>query len=120
MDVVGRANDDRVDLLVHLVEHLSEVSVPFGLGVLLKSLGCPAFVNVTQGDNILTGQILETEARLAAGADEGDVEAVIRRQVFTEGTTLGRYESGAGKARKLEHPATSYIKGHGKSLLEHL
>ena len=37
--MVGRGDDDRVDLLVHLVEHLAEVAELLGLGIVLEGVG---------------------------------------------------------------------------------
>jgi hypothetical protein len=78
MHVVGRANDDRVDLLVHLVKHPAEVTILSGLRVLSKGLGCATVVNVTKRHDILTCQAFEAERGLTTGTNEGDVESLIR------------------------------------------
>ena len=71
--VVGRADDDRVDALLP-VEHLAEVLVLGGLGVLLERVGRVAPVHVAQGHDVLAGDLLDVPAALAADAHAGDVQ----------------------------------------------
>ena len=77
--VVRRGDDDRVDVLL-LVEHDAKVLVPRRLGIFLElSLG-PLVIDVAQGDDVLAqpGDGVGIARALAAGADDRDIELVVR------------------------------------------
>ncbi len=81
MDVVGRADADRVDVIGLLVEHDAEVFVAPGLGEIVKRAGSPLFVDVAEGDDV--GAVLgvggDVAAAHAAGADAGQVDTLAGR-----------------------------------------
>ena len=39
MEMVRRADDNRIDLIFHLIEHLAEITINPGLGILLNCRG---------------------------------------------------------------------------------
>jgi hypothetical protein len=80
--VVGRGDDDGVDVVGFLVQHLAEVAVFRRVGEALVGGGRAAVVDVAQGDDILgrrrSAQICRA---LAARADGGEVQFLIGRLV---------------------------------------
>lgn len=80
--MVGGGDDDGVDVLAVLVEHLAEVFVTGGLGIALVGGGGAAVVNVAKGDDILGGGGgAKVGCALPSGADGGEVQLLIRRLV---------------------------------------
>jgi hypothetical protein len=84
--MVGRADDHRVDLVRHLVEHLAEVLIDLGVRELrdlrtLAALGPQ--VHVAQGDDLraaVAGDRFDVAAAHAASADAGDVQSLTGRR----------------------------------------
>ncbi len=78
--MVGRADDDRVDLLVDLVEHLAEIAVLPGLGPLFEGGGgMAAAIDVAQRDDVLAGEVVQIRSALPADADAGDTDLLAGR-----------------------------------------
>ena len=75
--VVRCANDHGIDLVLHLMEHYTKVSIAFGLGEFPKGLGRTALINITQGHNILTGHPVDIGCTPPAHTDPGDVQLFI-------------------------------------------
>jgi hypothetical protein len=120
VQVVGRGDDDRVDVLL-LREHLAEVHVAPGLRVLLlhgEALGARtalvvlaapderaldvAEVDVAQGDDVLAHELLGVAHPHAAGAHDRDVERVAgRAEAATE--HVARDDHGGGHRGRLTH-----------------
>ena len=108
MRVIGRADDYRVDLLVHLVEHDAKVLEPPGLGILRELLGGVVIVHVAQRDHVLAfaRDGVNVGASLAADADAGHVELFVGGQALsplhrTAGEKVERGQARAGSAEKL-------------------
>ncbi len=79
VDVVGGADDHRINVLVLLLEHLAKVPVDLGLRMLLDGRSGPVQVHVAQGHDILTRDALDITAAATANANAGDVEPVVGR-----------------------------------------
>ncbi len=76
--VVGDAHDHRVDLPVYGVEQLALVAEPLGPRELPEGFS-PAFVvHVAESDDILSRDLLEVLGPLAATANDGDVQLLVR------------------------------------------
>ena len=91
MGVVGSGDDNRVDLLVQLVEHDAPVVIAFHVRVFLNrggghivgaraELGGRAPIHVAEADDVLARQHSDVGPSGDADADERDVELVARRQ----------------------------------------
>ena len=80
--VVGRGDDHRVDVLAFLVEHLAEVAEARRVGEALEGRGGAAVVHVAQRHDVLRrGGGAEIRSALAAGADGGEIQFLVRRFV---------------------------------------
>ena len=77
--MVRRADHHRVDLAVHLVQHLAEVLVPLGRRELLKCLGRVGVIDVAQGHEVFTGHALDIVAPASGDADAGDIQLLMGR-----------------------------------------
>ena len=90
--VVGRGDDDRLDVLA--VDDAAPVAVEDRLGETLPRRRSKVFVHVAQGDDVGggVGRLVEVVGALIVDADDGDVEAFAGRGLF--GSGLG----GAGEA----------------------
>ena len=106
--VIGGADDHRVNLLVHLVEHHAKVFELRRLGILGELLGRVLLIHVAQGDYVVAqlGQLIHVAASLAADADAGDVEFFVGGQAFrplhdAAGKQVERGHAGAGGAEEL-------------------
>src|SRR5438876_2083623 len=76
--VVGRADGDRVDILLFF-EHDAEIVVLGRLGMPVERIAGRVFIDIAQGNNVLRSwDVAEIAAPLTAGADDADVEPVIR------------------------------------------
>ena len=78
MRVVGRADDDRVDLRLQVVEHLAEVGELLACGYFSKAL--PARVSSTSHRATMFSPLTPRQVGRApaAGADDGDVQLLVR------------------------------------------
>jgi len=73
--MVRRGDDDAVDLLLHLVEHLAEIVERGDVGVFPAGRLRLAVVHVAEGHDVrLPGHHVRVPLAAAADADEGDVE----------------------------------------------
>ena len=95
MMVVRGADQDHVEILVALVEHLAVVVVDLGAGAfavagvldLFHGLGEAALVDVDQGDRPLLGRFADGITAHASGADHRDTKLGSRRRL---GKHVGR------------------------------
>ncbi len=90
--VVGRADGHGVDALAHLVEHLAVVVVLLGVR---DTSARPAFervlVDVADGDDVAeAGGVARVAVALAAHADAGEVDPLVRRLALCESVFCGR------------------------------
>ena len=106
--VIRRADDHRVDLLVHLVEHDAKVFELPGLGILGELLGGVFIVHVAKRDYVVAfaRHGINVAAPLAADADAGHVELVVGGKALrplhrTAGEKVERGHARAGSAEKL-------------------
>ena len=112
--VVGSADDDRVNLLAHLVEHDAVILEPFGLGILGELLGGVVVVHVAEGDEVLAfaRDGVDVGAALAADADSGDVEFVVEQGAVRaragEKVEQGDSRAGAEKLPSVHHRAVLF------------
>ena len=69
----------RVDLLVHLVEHLAEVLEELGARIFfgLRLVGFGTGVDVAQGGNVFAGAGIGVAAAFAADSHAGDVQLAV-------------------------------------------
>ena len=88
--MVGRSDDDGVDVLL-LVEHLAEIGVEGGLGLLLDRAAATAEIQVAERDDVLFGGIADVARADAAEADRGHVQLLVGRD-----RAGGRIEPRAG------------------------
>ena len=72
--VVGRRDDDAVDVLVFLVQHDAEVFVLPGVRELVEHLGGVLVIDVAQGDEVLGAALLDVVVAHAADADGRQIE----------------------------------------------
>ena len=93
--VVRRADHDRVDLLLQLVQHPAEVGVLLGPGELLVGLAGPLVVHVAQGHEVLAGQPLQVVPAAAADPDAGQVQFFVRRTGGVDGGSGAQPVAGA-------------------------
>ena len=79
MRMIGRGNEHRLNVLVHGIQHPSEVFEWFGIGSLLKNIAGSSLVHVTEGHDFPSapGEIVEIAAALAADSDAGQFEFAI-------------------------------------------
>ena len=54
MGMVGRGNDDCIDLFVHLLQHLAKVMILFGFRDFLERAAGLSFINIAHRHNIST------------------------------------------------------------------
>ena len=78
-EMVGRGNDHRVQRLL-LLQHLAEVLVELGVGILLARAGGRVLVHVAQGDDVFAGATVGVAGPFAATAHDADVQLVIGRK----------------------------------------
>src|SRR4029450_10850796 len=107
--MVGHAHGDRVDLLLHRIEHLAVVLEPLRLRVLLEGVPHLAIVDVAEGDDVVARAGVDARAAPAADADAGDVELVARREAAGPTEQVRRADLEVRPARAgalLEHNAS--------------
>ncbi|TXT58178.1 MAG: hypothetical protein BAJALOKI3v1_1400001 [Promethearchaeota archaeon] len=76
--MVGRRDEDAVDLALHLAKHRAEIGVAFGLGVRLGGLGEVPLVDVAEGDDVLAPHAAQVRTAPSGDADNGDGESAVR------------------------------------------
>ncbi len=76
MEVIGRGNDDRVDLVPFLFEHLAPIDVDLGVGKFLVGPVRAGLVHVAQRVDRLTRRRapVDVPSGPSAGSDEGEVQ----------------------------------------------
>ena len=77
VDMIRGTDHDRVDLVVHLIEHRAEILIPLGRGEFLKGACCSALINITQGDDVLACYTVHVGRAATANADAGNVQLLI-------------------------------------------
>jgi len=118
MRVVRRRDDDGVDAAVHLAKHPAEVSVAFGLGVLLGGLGKVMFVHIAEGDDVLAADAAQVGPAPAGHADDGDGEFLVGRRLRPadpQHQRPGQHGPGGG-GRALQESAACQTVRHGYPL----
>ncbi len=81
MGVVGRGDNDGVDVRLHLIEHLPKIGISRSVGKAFEGFGRAVPVDIRQRDDILACHLLQIVAAHAAGSDRGDVQLVAGRRV---------------------------------------
>ena len=79
MDVIGRGHYNRVNGLVHFVEHAAVVGELFGFLEACIGFSCAHGINISDGDDIFFAHVVVAVVSLPADADDGDVEFLICR-----------------------------------------
>src|SRR5262249_8774910 len=102
--VFRRADHDGVEL-PGVVDQLAEVVVGAGLRELLGGLAEAGLVHVAEGDDVLAGDLLGVGRAAAAGADDGDVQLLVRRAGRRRLAVRRQPEAGAGQGRLFEEVA---------------
>ena len=77
MHMVRRADDDCIDLTIHLGEHAAIVTVFCRIRILLKRIGGSPLVDIAQRDDVLAGHFAQILRTTATGADDRNVEFLI-------------------------------------------
>lgn len=93
--MIGRADHDGVDLLVHLGQHLAEVAELLRLRELLKGLGRATLVDVAQRDDILLGHAGQVRRPSPTAADDGHVQLLVGRDRLPRGVPAAQPEPDA-------------------------
>src|SRR5690606_28185442 len=80
--VIGSADDDRVDLVLDLIEHLPVVAEAPRFRELLVRVPRARIVDVAERDDVLAElrYRIEVRATSPADADHGDIELLVRRR----------------------------------------
>jgi hypothetical protein len=105
----------------HLVEHLAEILVLFGVGKLGQVGAAPFGIHIAQGHDVLAAAAADARAPLPADADAGHVQFVIGRHsaIQTEDVTGQDRNGGDGRGSVAEKtPPRDRGQGvrHGPSL----
>jgi hypothetical protein len=79
MDMIGRGHDDRVDLLIHLRKHFTEILIPFGVRVFGAARAERVLIHVTEpyDDAAHFGGVIGVTGTFAARADDSDLDPTI-------------------------------------------
>ena len=98
MGVIGRGDENGVDLLFHFVEHFAEILIAFGSGMFLVDVTGAFEIDVAEGDEVVAhvGKSVEAAAALAADADARDVEFAVRLVSEGEFAVAQNEEAGTG------------------------
>ena len=79
--VIGDGDDHRIDVLAFLVEHLAEVFVLRRFLVFLEFACGLLLIDIAERNDVLGGAAVDIAGRLAARADRGDIQLLVRRFV---------------------------------------
>ena len=74
MGMVRGGHDDRIDRLVHVIQHDAKIFIPLGLGELFKAACRPYVVHVTEGHDVFAPAAIDIGTAPPATADHGDIE----------------------------------------------
>ena len=77
--VVGCRDQNRINLLFHLIEHLAEVLIPLRFRMFLVDISRPLRIHVAERDEIVAHAMkrIETAPSLAADTDSGNVQFAV-------------------------------------------
>ena len=101
--MVGRGHRYRVDLFIHLIEHLAEVAVFFRFGEIIELPARLILIHVAQGNDILAAASSYARSALPGDADARDIQLVARRGLACAKDVTrhnGKRRSGAQTAAK--------------------
>ena len=109
--MVGRADHNGVDLIVHLVKQVAEIAEPLGLGILCICVLGPLVINVAQSHEILALHSGNHTSRAAATADDRKVEFLVGRLalvVIGQRTGIAAEpETGPGQCNRFQYIASA-------------
>jgi hypothetical protein len=115
--MIRNTDDHRVNLPVYGVEQLSIVSKPPRLGVLMEGIRCAFLIHVTEGNDILGGNLLQILRPLPTAADDGQIQAVIGAG-GSRGVRRTFHSNRGESARSETHKGSStMVIAHGVGLL---
>ena len=79
MRVVGCRDQNRINLLFHLIKHLAEVLIRLGLRMFLVDIARPLGIHVAERGEIVAHAVkrVETAPALAADTDPGNVQFAV-------------------------------------------
>ena len=77
--MIGRADDDGIDLIGQLVKQSPKIDILFRRWKTLERIASPFVVHVAQRHNILIGQLIQIAASLSADANDRQVQLFVRR-----------------------------------------
>ena len=77
MHVIRDGDDDGVNVLALLIQHLAEIFELRGAFVFLKSLGRPLIIHIAERHDVLVGASLDVAGRFAARTNRGNVQLFI-------------------------------------------
>ena len=93
MNMVGRRHDNRIDILILLIEHPAEVFVLRRLRELFESPGRSAIVNIAESNNILTAARPDIARPPTANADSCNIKLIARCRIARTGENMPRNNS---------------------------
>src|SRR5260221_10851737 len=105
--MIGRRHDHRIDLLLHLIEHLAKIRELLYIWKFLKRSRRPLRIDVAESDDVIVGSDLaDVPLALAAHANSGDVKFFTGWSLATTGHDMPRHDhesgnGGAGGAHEL-------------------
>ena len=99
--VVGCRDQNRIDLLFHLIEHLAEVLIPLRFRMLLVDIARPLRIHVAERDEIVAHAMkrIETAPSLTADTDSGNVQFAIGLVSKGQLAVAENQKSGPGRRR---------------------
>ena len=106
--MVRRADDHRVDRLVHFVEHLAEVVILLSLFKALKVGAGPFLIHITNGHDILARHPIDIRPALTADPNTSNIQLFIRRLGLGLRASA-KPETGPQGGRRFKHLATVQI-----------
>ena len=117
MAVIGNGDDDGVDLLVPLVEHLAEVVVSVRVGMFLGDFAQAVVIDVAERDDVAPGlgNFGDMGRALAGDSDDGDVDLLVGRLAEDRPTTADDPEADAAHGSGLQKFPTVRLSTHGKT-----
>ena len=74
MHVVGCAYHDRINFLIHFLQHHTIIGISFSIGILREGFGGPLAVDITECDDVFSRDARDVRSAFSATAHGGDVQ----------------------------------------------
>ena len=114
--VVGCRDQNRINLLFHLIEHLAEVLIPLRSRMFLVNIARPLRIHVAERDEIVAHAVKRIEAApsLAADTDSGNVQFDVGLVGKGQPAVAENQKSGPGPRRFGQETAAVNSGFHGR------